>query len=54
MMRPGVAIEVDGGVGRDNIFALAAAGANWIVAGSAVFGADTAEEIKVLTELLNQ
>lgn len=55
MMPAGVALEVDGGVGRDNIFALAAAGANWIVAGSAVFGAgDTAEEITVLTELLNQ
>ena len=55
MMPGGVALEVDGGVGRDNIFALAAAGANWIVAGSAVFGTgDTAEEITVLTELLNQ
>ena len=55
MMPAGVDLEVDGGVGRDNIFALAAAGANWIVAGSAVFGAgDTAEEITVLTELLNQ
>jgi ribulose-phosphate 3-epimerase len=55
MLPAGVALEVDGGVGRDNIFALAAAGANWVVAGSAVFHrADPAEEITVLTELLNQ
>jgi ribulose-phosphate 3-epimerase len=55
MLPTGVALEVDGGVGRDNIFALSAAGANWVVAGSAVFrGADTVEELTVLTELLNQ
>jgi ribulose-phosphate 3-epimerase len=55
MLPAGVALEVDGGVGRDNIFALAAAGANWIVAGSAVFSVgDPTEEITVLTELLNQ
>jgi ribulose-phosphate 3-epimerase len=55
MLPAGVALEVDGGVGRDNIFALAAAGANWIVAGSAVFSVgDPTEEITILTELLNQ
>jgi len=36
----GAAIEVDGGVGRGNIRDLAGAGANWLVAGSAVFCAD--------------
>lgn len=35
---PRVAIEVDGGVDRDNIGRLAEAGADWLVAGSAVFG----------------
>jgi ribulose-phosphate 3-epimerase len=35
---PRVAIEVDGGVGRDNARRLADAGADWLVAGSAVFG----------------
>jgi ribulose-phosphate 3-epimerase len=32
-------IEVDGGVTRDNVGSVAAAGANWIVAGTSVFGA---------------
>ncbi|MDU3047285.1 MAG: ribulose-phosphate 3-epimerase, partial [Bradyrhizobium sp.] len=36
-------IEVDGGVGRDNAGALAAAGANAFVAGSAVFKGGTME-----------
>ncbi|WP_315779805.1 ribulose-phosphate 3-epimerase [Bradyrhizobium sp. SZCCHNPS1003] len=36
-------IEVDGGVGRDNAGALAAAGANAFVAGSAVFKGGTTE-----------
>ncbi|MGJ4950747.1 ribulose-phosphate 3-epimerase [Bradyrhizobium sp. HKCCYLS20291] len=36
-------IEVDGGVGRDNAGALAAAGANALVAGSAVFKGGTME-----------
>lgn len=35
-----VAIEVDGGVKRENVARAVEAGANWIVAGSAVFGAD--------------
>lgn len=35
---PRVAVEVDGGVGRDNARRLADAGADWLVAGSAVFG----------------
>lgn len=39
-----VAIEVDGGVGEANAGALVAAGANWLVAGSAVFGGRDIEE----------
>jgi ribulose-phosphate 3-epimerase len=34
-----VAIEVDGGIGQHNVRALVERGAQWIVAGSAVFGA---------------
>jgi ribulose-phosphate 3-epimerase len=39
-------IEVDGGVGADNSGALAAAGANALVAGSAVFKGGTMETYK--------
>ena len=34
---PDLDIEVDGGIGPDNIDQCAQAGANWIVAGSSVF-----------------
>ena len=45
-------IEVDGGVSRKNVEAVCAAGANMVVAGSAVFGADDpASEIDVIREL---
>ena len=37
-------IEIDGGVTPENIEAVAAAGVDWIVAGSAVFGADDVTE----------
>ncbi len=44
-------VEVDGGVCRDNAYDLGSLGANVLVAGSAVFGADDpAEEIRVLRE----
>jgi ribulose-phosphate 3-epimerase len=53
MIRPDAAIELDGGVHRDNIRQVVDAGANWIVAGSAVFGAtDPAEEARVLQSLM--
>jgi ribulose-phosphate 3-epimerase len=39
-----VTIEVDGGVSEVNAGALAAAGANWLVAGSSVFGGPDIEE----------
>ena len=49
-----VLIEVDGGVKIDNIKAVAAAGADVVVAGSAVFGKPKpAEAIKELQEALN-
>jgi len=45
-------IQVDGGVARDTIGRIAAAGANVFVAGSAVYGApDVAEEIAALRAL---
>jgi ribulose-phosphate 3-epimerase len=37
---PEVAIEVDGGVNRENIRRVVELGANWVVSGSALFGAD--------------
>ena len=40
----GVTIEVDGGVTEVNAGALVAAGANWLVAGSSVFGGPDIEE----------
>ncbi len=53
MIRPDAAIELDGGVHRDNIRQVVEAGANWIVAGSAVFGAaDPGEEARVLQSLM--
>jgi ribulose-phosphate 3-epimerase len=39
-----VKIEVDGGIGLQNISDVVRAGAEWIVAGSAVFGGGQAEE----------
>lgn len=50
---PRVAIEVDGGVGRDTVHRLAQAGAGWFVAGSAVFGTGMPEqEARMLLRLL--
>jgi ribulose-phosphate 3-epimerase len=53
MIRPDAAIELDGGVHRENIRRVVEAGANWVVAGSAVFGADDpGEEARVLQTLM--
>ncbi len=41
-------IEIDGGVNRDNIAGILAAGANVILAGSAVFKGDIAENVRAL------
>jgi len=43
-------IEVDGGVTKDNVRGILEAGANVIVAGSAVFNGDTAKNIHDLLE----
>ena len=48
-----LAIEVDGGVGRDTLPGLLEAGADWFVAGNAVFGApDPAAAARELKEML--
>ncbi len=39
-----VHIEVDGGIGPDNVASLVSRGAEWIVAGTAVFGSDDPEK----------
>lgn len=52
--KPNLIIEVDGGVSAKNIAAVAAAGADVFVAGSAVFNApNPAEAIKTLQKLAN-
>ncbi|MEN3332659.1 MAG: ribulose-phosphate 3-epimerase [Blastocatellia bacterium] len=38
-----VQIEIDGGIGLDNVAEVVRAGARWIVAGSAIFGTNDAE-----------
>lgn len=51
----GIAIEVDGGVRIDNIAAIAAAGADTFVAGSAIFGTpDYAATIAAMRKQLSQ
>ena len=40
LMAPDIDIEVDGGIKLDNVKRVVDAGANVIVAGSAIFGAD--------------
>jgi ribulose-phosphate 3-epimerase len=48
----GVALEIDGGIGRGTLEAVAHAGVDWFVAGSAVFGAaDPAAEFRALQSL---
>ncbi|BBD80831.1 ribulose-phosphate 3-epimerase [Aerosticca soli] len=50
-----IRLEVDGGVGPDNIAAIAAAGADTFVAGSAIFGApDYAQVIRAMREGIAQ
>ena len=51
----GVALEIDGGIGRGTLGAVAHAGVDWFVAGSAVFGsADPAAEFRALQSLAQQ
>lgn len=51
---PGLDIEVDGGIDSDNVHLALEAGANVIVAGSAVFKGDVTANVKALLEKLNQ
>ncbi len=44
-------LEVDGGVKAHNIAEIAAAGADWLVAGSAVFGSDSAAVADAMRQL---
>ncbi len=49
-----VDIEVDGGIKLDNVEEVLQAGANVIVAGSAVFGAETYKNTKAFVEILEE
>ena len=53
-MAPNIDIEVDGGVNKDNVAELVKAGANVLVAGTAVFGVDIAENTKFMIERMNE
>ena len=53
-MAPDIDIEVDGGVNKDNVAELVKAGANVLVAGTAVFGGDIAENTKFMIERMNE
>ena len=45
-------LEVDGGIGKDNVEMVMDAGVNVVVAGSAVFGPDIAERARVMQSLV--
>ena len=47
-------IEVDGGIGAANIKAVKNAGANVLVAGSAVFRGNAAENVRTLKGIINE
>ena len=53
-MSPDIDIEVDGGVNKDNVAELVKAGANVLVAGTAVFGGDIAENTKLMIERMHE
>ncbi|MCM1272359.1 MAG: ribulose-phosphate 3-epimerase [Clostridium sp.] len=50
---PDLLIQVDGGINQDNIRKAVASGANVLVAGSAIFSGDKAENVKLFHELIN-
>lgn len=52
-LNPNLLIEVDGGINLDNVSLVIAAGANVIVAGSAVFNGDIASNVKSFYEIMN-
>lgn len=45
-------IEVDGGINLDNLACVLEAGANIVVAGSSIFGSETAENVKKFRDIL--
>jgi len=50
--RLGFAIEIDGGVGHDNLEAIVEAGCDWMVAGSSVFhSADPGATVKEMQQV---
>ena len=51
-LNPDLKLEVDGGIKTDNVQAVLEAGADLIVAGSAVYGKDILEQTKAFMELL--
>ena len=51
-VNPGLKIEVDGGIKTDNVHVVLDAGADLIVAGSAVYGKDVLGQTKAFMELL--
>lgn len=53
-VNPDVYIQVDGGITLDNVGEVVAAGANVIVAGSAVFKGDKAANVKQFNEIINK
>lgn len=52
-LKPDMLIQVDGGINKDNVRKVVAAGANVIVAGSAVFSGDLARNVKDFNSLMN-
>lgn len=51
---PGIDIEVDGGVNKGNVAELVTAGANVLVAGTAVFSGDIAENTRQMVERMHE
>lgn len=51
-IKPGMDIEVDGGIGVDNLLLVLEAGANVIVAGSGIFKNDAAANVKRFLEIM--
>ena len=47
-------IEVDGGIKKNNVQVVLDAGANVIVAGSAVYAGDVAQNVRDFMEILNR
>ena len=53
-VNPALKIEVDGGIKTDNVQIVLDAGADLIVAGSAVYGSDVLGQTKAFMELLEK